>query len=770
MPIISNFPTGGGTGGGGLALAAVTDITTLVSHEKVYVKWTDPDDMVVAGSTLAAWGGTLLVRKAGSMPVSRRDGTVVLDSQVRNQYQDAYFCDSGLTDGETYYYKFFPYTTTNTYTESEDCEFTATPEAPVLGDVSGMSAVAAGNGKLAIKWTDPAATIVTDGVTLATWAKTTVVVKEGGYATSPDDADAVYTLNSTTRNQYASSALTVTGLKNGTTYYVSFFPTSTDGAVNVNTSNRITGEANRMVISAVPSQSGTLTYSGSAQSPSWSNYDSTKMTLSVTAQTNAGTYDATFTPKDDYMWSDETTAAKTVNWTIGRATISTVPSQSGSLTYTGSAQSPTWSGYDSSKMTIGGTTSSTNAGTFAATFTPNSNYQWSDGTTTAKSVNWTMAKAAGSLSLDKTSVTLNSDATSATVAVTRAGDGAITATSSDTSVATVSVSGTTLTIKSVNDKTGTATITVKVAAGTNHNAPSNKTIAVSAEFLPAVGTALNSCSWEDISKIAAAGLADTYWDVGATKTITINGTVGSVSLSNLSVDVFIIGFDHNSSYEGTNKIHFQIGKISSKQVGLCCGSYNNYKTDGTKIFNMNHWGNYNYGGWAGCDLRYDILGSTDVAPSGYGSAVTTSRVGYNASATCATNPVANTLMAALPSDLRAVMKGVTKYADAVGNSSNVAANVKAFTDYLFLLAEFEVQGARTYANQYEQNYQKQYAYYSAGNSKVFYKHNGTTTAAHWWLRSAHYYYNTYFCYVITDGSANYDSARYALALAPGFVV
>lgn len=770
MPIISNFPTGGGTGGGGLALAAVTDITTLVSHEKVYVKWTDPDDMVVAGSTLAAWGGTLLVRKAGSMPVSRRDGTVVLDSQVRNQYQDAYFCDSGLTDGETYYYKFFPYTTTNTYTESEDCEFTATPEAPVLGDVSGMSAVAAGNGKLAIKWTDPAATIVTDGVTLATWAKTTVVVKEGSYATSPDDADAVYTLNSTTRNQYASSALTVTGLKNGTTYYVSFFPTSTDGAVNVNTSNRITGEANRMVISAVPSQSGTLTYSGSAQSPSWSNYDSSKMTLSVTAQTNAGTYNATFTPKDDYMWSDETTAAKTVNWTIGRATISTVPSQSGSLTYTGSAQSPTWSGYDSSKMTIGGTTSSTNAGTFAATFTPNSNYQWSDGTTTAKSVNWTMAKAAGSLSLNKTSVTLNSDATSATVTVTRAGDGAITATSSDTSVATVSVSGTTLTIKSVNDKTGTATITVSVAAGTNHNAPSNKTIAVSAEFLPAVGTALNSCSWEDISKIAAAGLADTYWDVGATKTITINGTVGTLSLSSLSVDVFIIGFDHNSTYEGTNKIHFQIGQISSKLVGLIDSKYASYATDGTKYFNMNHWGNYNYGGWAGCDLRYDILGSTDVAPSGYGSAVTTSRAGYDASATCATNPVANTLMAALPSDLRAVMKGVTKYADAVGNSSNVTANVKGYVDYLFLLAEFEVQGARSYANQYEQNYQKQYAYYSAGNSKVFYRHSATSSTAYWWLRSAYYYITSNFCYVGTDGSAHSSNARYAYALAPGFVV
>lgn len=151
------------------------------------------------------------------MPVSRRDGTVVLDGKVRNQYQNAYFCDSGLSDGTTYYYKFFPYTTTNTYTEHEDCEFTATPNAPAVGNVSSMSAVAAGNGKMAIKWTDPSATVVTDGVTLATWAKTTVVVKAGSYATSPSDESAAYKLASTTRNAYSSAPLTVTGLQNGTT-------------------------------------------------------------------------------------------------------------------------------------------------------------------------------------------------------------------------------------------------------------------------------------------------------------------------------------------------------------------------------------------------------------------------------------------------------------------------------------------------------------------------------------------------------------------------
>lgn len=80
-------------------------------------------------------------------------------------------------------------------------------------------------------------------------------------------------------------------MQNGTTYYVSFFPESTDGAINSNTANRTTGVPNRMTISSVPSQSGSLTYNGGQQYPTWSGYDSAKMTIGgATYATNAGTY------------------------------------------------------------------------------------------------------------------------------------------------------------------------------------------------------------------------------------------------------------------------------------------------------------------------------------------------------------------------------------------------------------------------------------------------------------------------------------------------
>lgn len=595
MPIISNFPGGSGSGGGGLALAAASNIKVLTASGKVYVKWTDPEDMVVGDATLATWAGTVLVRKAGSKPTSRRDGTIVLDSKERDKYKAAYFCDSGLTNGVEYFYKLFPYSTSNTYTDSTEDEFSATPNAVAVGDVSGITLAAAGNGKLSIKWTDPAATVVNDGVTLATWASTVVVVKAGGYATSPTDPDAAYTFTSTTRNAYAANPLVATGLTNGTTYYVSLFPMSTDGKANTNAANRKTGVANKITISNVPAQSGTLTYNGNSQTPSWSNYNSAQLTL-------------------------------------------------------------------------GGTTSGTNATSYNATFTPKADYMWSDGSTTAKTVSWSIGKAAGSMTLSASAVTLNSAALTAEVTVTRPGDGAITASSSNTGVATVSVSGNKVTIKHVNQTTGTATITIKVAAGTNHTAPADKTVAVTAQFMP-TKKALNDQTWAEIRQVSDAGQGSSYWSVGDRKAVLVNGTVGTLAV-NQTLYVYILGFNHNSAKEG-NGIQFGTFKTAlsgGTDVCLVDGSYNSYKTDGSKIFNMNHWGNYNYGGWKACDLRYDILGSTNKAPVNYGKARATSDTGYDAPTNTATSPVANTLMAALPADLRAVMKPITKYTDKIGRA------------------------------------------------------------------------------------------------------
>lgn len=687
MPILSNFPGGSG-GGGGLALAAVSNITTLTSSGKVYIKWTDPDDLVVAESTLASWGGTLLVRKAGSMPTSRRDGTVVIDSTTRNQYSNAYFCDSGLSDGTTYYYKFFPYTTTGTYTDSEDDEFSATPTAQVAGIdswnvTSIVASEEAGNGKMTIKWSDPAATITSDGVTLATWASTTVVVKEGSYATDKDDSDAVYTLKVTTRNQYANTPLTVTGLTNGTTYYISFFPETTDGGVNASTTQRDTGVANRITIDNVPSQSGSLTYNGGAQSPTWSNYNTTY-------------------------------------------------------------------------MTIGGTTSGTNAGSYSATFTPTTDYRWSDGTTTAKTVSWSIGKATGTLTVSPNSIELSPSNLSDTFTIGGNHDGTISVVSNNTGIATVSRSGNTVTVNNVNQTTGNTTITVSCTAGTNYTAPSSQSVTVEAKFVSSV---LNENDWSVIKSVADASQGANYWAVGDRKAVTVNGTVGTQAI-NGTYYVYILGFDHNSSREGTGITFgtFKTALSGGTDICLVDSHYNDYSTGGQKWFNMNHSSNTNSGGWKGCDLRYDVLGSTNSNNNDAGT-------------TTATSPVSGTLMAALPSDLRAVMKPMNIYTDNTGGGSNTASYVTKSVDYLPLLAEYEIFGTRSYANSAEQNYQAQYQYYKNGNSKVKYRHSSTSSTAGWWERSPRYSGgSSSFCFVGAGGGAGYGSAWVSFGLAPAFRV
>ena len=263
---------------------------------------------------------------------------------------------------------------------------------------------------------------------------------------------------------------------------------------------------------------------------------------------------------------------------------------------------------------------------------------------------------------------------------------------------------------------------------------------------PPIGTALNDMTWEQIRAISDAGKAADYFNLGDTKTITINGKVGNTTFSNLSIDAFIIGFNHNSAREGANRIHFKIGKINGVHIALCDSKYGS-SGHSASYFQMNA-GNTNSGGWNGSSMRKTLLGNSGTP----------------------TSPPSGSLLAALPADLRAVMKAVTKYSDNTGGGSNIASYVTSTTDYLFLLSEFEYHGARTYANSAEKNYQAQYDYYKAGNSKIHYKHNATGTAAYEWCRSVYSSDSRIFCFVYTDGSALYDNAYNSCGVAPGFCV
>ncbi len=217
----------------------------------------------------------------------------------------------------------------------------------------------------------------------------------------------------------------------------------------------------------------------------------------------------------------------------------------------------------------------------------------------------------------------------------------------------------------------------------------------------------------------------------------MNGKVSDgLTFTNYTTWVFIIGFNHNAEREG-NGIAFQGFKATDKGTAVCLvdSGYGSQKTSGT-WFNMNN-ANTNSGGWEASQMRQNIM------------------------------PL---IKAAFPSDLKVVIKTSTIYTDNTGNGSGNVVPTSTQDD-VFLLAEYEIFGARANATTQEANYLKQYSYYSAGNSKVKYKHNATASAAIWLGRSPNSNNSLTFRGINESGSTNYSPiAAYSFGVAPAFKV
>lgn len=244
---------------------------------------------------------------------------------------------------------------------------------------------------------------------------------------------------------------------------------------------------------------------------------------------------------------------------------------------------------------------------------------------------------------------------------------------------------------------------------------------------------LNDNSWAAIKQVSDASMGANLWSVGDCKQITMNGKVSDgLTLTNYTAWVYIIGFNHNAEREG-NGITFQGFKATKNGTPVCLtdGGYDNSKSSGT-WFNINN-ENTNEGGWQASLMRKNIM------------------------------PL---IKAAFPSDLQAVIKPSTIFT--APNTGNIA--LTATQDEVFLLAEYEVYGAHSEASTQEPNYLKQYAYYSAGNSKIKYIHNATGTAAMWWERSPSSSYNNRCCYVNSSGSAKVANAFWSRGVSPAFKV
>lgn len=256
---------------------------------------------------------------------------------------------------------------------------------------------------------------------------------------------------------------------------------------------------------------------------------------------------------------------------------------------------------------------------------------------------------------------------------------------------------------------------------------------------------LNDCSWQLIRWASDAGIADLLWSVGDRKAVTLTewGATGSYAVSAGTYYCYVLGFNHNAAREGNNRIHFEFGfdAISGgNHIAFCGSDYGlAWKNTNPYYIRMNS-SNKNAGGWKDSLMRTGTLNGSN-----------------------------RSFLSALPDDLKAVLKTVTKYTDNVGGGSgSVESNVTATTDTIFLLNVNEIRGTGT-ANTYEANYTKQYDYYRNGNPQTRAKSNDAATLCNFLTRSPSPS-NAQFMGIGPSGGGTYIAAGTVYSASPAFCV
>ena len=228
-----------------------------------------------------------------------------------------------------------------------------------------------------------------------------------------------------------------------------------------------------------------------------------------------------------------------------------------------------------------------------------------------------------------------------------------------------------------------------------------------------VGVDWATDNWQLIKNTSIAGQVATVYgsQVGATRQITLtDNTTMTIRLSNADDTMYA-----RSDGSGT--------------TGLCMEFVDCFPD----AWQMNT-SNTNAGGWNACQMR-------------------TVRMAQ--------------LFDLLPSDLAAVIE--TADIPTANNGTGTVSVIDS-EDKLFLLAEKEVFGTRTYSVAAEADALTQWAWYATHNTNAdrVKKRNGS--ASYWWLRSPFSGDSSIFCDVNSSGSADYSYARYSLGVSPGFVI
>ena len=194
---------------------------------------------------------------------------------------------------------------------------------------------------------------------------------------------------------------------------------------------------------------------------------------------------------------------------------------------------------------------------------------------------------------------------------------------------------------------------------------------------------------------------------GSVPSTWVVGNSKTMTINGASYQVDIIGKNHDTYTAG--------GKAPlTFQLHDCYGETKNMNSSNT-----------NSGGWTSCAMRSTHLPA---------------------------------ILALMPTEVQNGIREVNKLTSAGSKS----ATINTTADKLFLLSEIEIFGSVRYSKNGEGT---QYDYYKAGNSKV---KNVSGSANYWWERSPCANYTTNFCFVTSDGNANYNNANNSRGVAFGF--
>ena len=222
---------------------------------------------------------------------------------------------------------------------------------------------------------------------------------------------------------------------------------------------------------------------------------------------------------------------------------------------------------------------------------------------------------------------------------------------------------------------------------------------------------LQNTSWANIAKVAAAGLASTYWAVGDTKTITF----GSAVLGSTTITVKIMGFDYDDLASG-GKAPITFGMVDCFANTLAMNS--------TRT---------NVGGWGSCALRTTLM---------------------------------NTVLVFLEASIgQGIIKPVSKRTSA-GNKSST---INITTDSAWLMSEYEIFGAITKSFAGEKPTDKSICYPAFTNAASRIK-KVDAIAQYWWERSPVSTTPTTFGVADSVGAANDAYAEGVGGVAIGFCV